>query len=237
MPKDKRRKKHNNMKPNKLTAAQLARQAIAADSIKLTLDPVFPADGDTTNALVLRLPLSMRFATYTYDVEFLLGSYLLGKALDVWKSIPRDAIGEAPKMFIPISMQILADYRFVETVTKHVALLAHNKHFILMGTPDSLGMFPERLDTKGLAEIYDAVGIQVGIGDIQSNHFYPSLLQEGISSVLPSHRFAVANSAKLILSEMKSAAKTVGIRYYEPTPRPWEMTLPESAADFGAFCA
>lgn len=60
------------MKPDKLTAAQLARQAIAADSIKLTLDPVFPADGDTTNALVLRLPLSMRFATYTYDVEFCL---------------------------------------------------------------------------------------------------------------------------------------------------------------------
>ena len=106
-----------------------------------------------------------------------------------------------------------------------------------MGTPDSLGMFPERLDTKGLAEIYDAVGIQVGIGDIQSNHFYPSLLQKGINSVLPSHRFAVANSAKMILNELQSVARGVGIRYYEPTPRPWEMTLPESAGDFGTICS
>ncbi|WP_270819988.1 hypothetical protein [Aeromonas sp. Y311-2] len=214
---------------NKLTPAQQARQAIAIDSIKLTLDPVFPADGSLANALVLRLPLSMRFATYSYEIEFLLGSYLLGKALDVWKNIHINAVGAAPRMFIPISMQVLADYRFVEAVTKHDRLRAHGRYFVLMGTPDSVGQFPERLDTRGLADIYQAVGIQIGIGDIQSNHFYPSLLQEGIDAVLPSHRFAVTNSTKAILQDLKLAAKALGIQYYEPSSQPWIMALPEDS--------
>lgn len=211
-----------------------ARKAMADDAITFSLDPVFPTDGKIESKLVMRLPIAMQIACYSFDTEFMLGAFMLGKAVDIWSAMPRDAVGMAPKIYIPISMRVLSDYRFVELVAKTPRLLENASWFILMGTPDSLNYFPEQLDIHGLAIAYKKIGIQISVGEIQAQHINVSIVQDGIESVLPAAKLERTPNVASSLTELKSMAAKIGVPCLSNCKTPWVMSLAESKPRFTA---
>lgn len=209
------------------TADDRAKKQIADDTIKFTLDPVFPADGQIESKLVMRLPIGMQISCYSFNTEFLLGAYSIGKALNLWANIPREEVGMAPKIYIPISMRVLSDYRFMEIVKQSERLLENANWFVLMGTPDSANFFPEGLDTHGLADAYKKIGVHISVGEIQARHIHLSMLQEGLESVLPSVKFERTPEETGSLDELKHLAACLGIQFLTNNRTPWIMTLPE----------
>ena len=200
---------------------------MADDAITFSLDPIFPTDGKIESKLVMRLPIAMQIACYSFDTEFMLGAFMLGKAVDIWSTMPRDAVGMAPKIYIPITMRVLSDYRFVELVAKTARLRENSSWFILMGTPDSLNYFPEPLDVHGLATAYKKLGIQISVGEIQAQHINVNVIQAGIESVLPATKLERSPSVATALTELKNIAAKIGVPCLSNCKTPWVMSLAE----------
>jgi hypothetical protein len=209
------------------SADQRAISLIDRDAISFSLEPIFPADGQVESKLVMRLPIGMQISCYAFQTEFLLGAYSISKALQLWSNIPRDALGMAPKIYIPVSLRVLADYRFLEVVTQSDRLLENASWFVLMGTPDSSNLFPDTLDIHGLADAYKAIGVHISMGEIQARHIHMSMIQDGIESVLPSVKFERTPSEQESLEELKQLASRMGIPFLTNQRTPWILTLPE----------
>ena len=218
------------MKPDRL-----CQKLMSENQLNFSLEAIFPEDGAISSVLVMRLPVEQRIAILSWHTEFLVGAYLIGKALDRWARLPKDPHGGTAKIFIPVSLRVLSDYRFVDLVTQNEDLKNNATWFMLMGTPDSAGEFPENINMHELANEYRKHGISISIGEIDAQHIRYNLIQPGVQAVLPSIEFEQSPAVVNALNELKAMAKLAGVMLFSRTPTPWRMTLPEATESKFAF--
>lgn len=94
---------------------RLCQKLMSENQLNFSLEAIFPEDGAISSVLVMRLPVEQRIAILSIGIlSFLVGAYLIGKALDRWARLPKDPHGGAAKIFIPVSLRVLSDCRFVD---------------------------------------------------------------------------------------------------------------------------
>lgn len=142
------------------TSDARAKAMIEKGQIPFELEPVFPEGGSIDSKMVMRYPISMRISCYSFETEFLLATHILGQAVAILNSLPTDTYGAKAKLYVPISMRVLADHRFMQIVSSNQDFRSCATWFVLMGTPDSTCFFPEQIDLHELSRQYQKSWIE-----------------------------------------------------------------------------
>lgn len=199
-----------NVKPV-FTSDERAKTMLERGLVTFTLEPVFPVEGSLESRLVMRYPISMRISYYSFQMEFLLATHILGEAIRILRQLPLDAFGGKPKIYLPIPMRILSDHRFIQILTDNTEFRSLSAWLVLMGTPDSAFFIPDTIDLPALTKLYFELGMKICIGDIHAEHIHLHIIQEGLDSILPSEALEATPTLTQEMEQLKRFASAAAV--------------------------